>query len=151
MTDGTRALVVAFLAVAIAIIRLALIALRAEPGTPARLVAELRLAQFAALVLVLSAGTYIGSALTQDPTTGSGLDVALAVGFLILAAVAVNQDPRLALTLIAGAFVAHAAIDLLHGSGALPGEALPQWYARTRAIYDVALAAVCYVPILRRP
>ena len=150
MTDGARALVIAFAAIAVALMRLSRIALKADPGTPARLVSELRLAQFAALVLVLTAGTYIGSALTQESSTGSGLDVALAVGFLVLSAFAVTQDPELALTLLAAAFVGHAFIDLLHGSDVLPGEVLPPWYATAGAIYDVAIAAVCYLPIVRR-
>ena len=37
-----------------------------ETTNPDRLVAELRLAQYAALLLVLKAGVYIGLSLTQE-------------------------------------------------------------------------------------
>ncbi|MCH7746808.1 MAG: hypothetical protein IH939_01800 [Acidobacteria bacterium] len=151
MTDAARAFLVAAIALAIATIRLSVIATTADPASPQRLIAELRLAQFAALLLVLTAGVYIGFALAHESTTGSGLDVALGVGFLVLASVAISQSPRRALTLLAIGFAGHAVVDLLHGARVLPAEALPNWYATACAIYDVAIAAVCYLPIVRRP
>ena len=93
MTDSARALLVAGAALAIILVRLALVAVRADPSSPARLVAELRLAQFAAMMLTLDAGVYVGFALAQESTAGSGLDIALAVGFLVLASIAVTRDP----------------------------------------------------------
>ena len=66
-------------------------------------------------------------------------------------AVAVSQDPRLALTLLAAAFAGLAVVDLLHSAEVLPAEALPAWYGTACAMYDVAIAAVCYLPIVRRP
>ena len=151
MTDAARALLVACTALAVAMIRLSVIAIKADPASPERLIAELQLAQFTALLLVLTAGVYIGFALAHASTTGSGLDVALGVGFLLLASVAITQAPGRALTLLAVAFAGHAVVDLLHGAGILPAEALPHWYALGCAIYDVAIAAICYLPILRRP
>ena len=151
MTDATRALLVACAALALALIRLSVVATTADAASPQRLVAELRLAQFAALMLVLTAGVYIGFALAHASTTGSGLDVALGVGFLALASVAVTQDPRRALTLLAVAFAGHAVVDLLHGAQVLPADALPDWYATACAIYDIGIAGVCYLPIVRRP
>ncbi len=151
VTDAVRALLVASAALAVAMIRLSVIAMNADPASPERLIAELRLAQFSALLLVLTAGVYIGFALAHASTTGSGLDVALGVGFLLLASVAVIQTPGRALTWLAAAFAGHAVVDLLHGAGILPAETLPHWYATACAIYDVAIAAVCYLPILRRP
>ena len=151
MTDASRALIVACAALALALIRLSLVATTADPASPQRLVAELRLAQFAALLLVTTAGVYIGFALAHESATGSGLDVALAIGFLVLASVAVTRDPRLALTLLALAFAGHAVVDLLHGAEILPARALPGWYPAACAMYDIAIAGVCYLPIVRRP
>ena len=150
MTDGARALLVAGIALAIILVRLAAAAVRADPDSPARLVAELRLAQFAAMMLALDAGTYVGFALAHESTAGSGIDVALAVGFLIAASVAAARDPRLALTLLALAFAAHAGVNLLHGAGVLPSESMPPWYATACAVYDVGVAGVCYFPIVYR-
>ena len=151
MTDATRALLVAGAALALVLLRLSVTATRTDPASPQRLIAELRLAQFAALLLTLTAGVYIGFALAHESVSGSGLDVALGVGFLVLAAVAVTRAPGQALTLLAVAFAGHAMVDLLHSAEVVPAEALPRWYATACAIYDVGVAAVCYLPIVRRP
>lgn len=151
MTDATRALLVACIAMALTLIQLSVIAMRADPTSPQRLIAELRVAQFAALLLVLTAGAYIGFALAHASTIGSGLDVALGFGFLVLASVGLTQSPGRALMLLAIGFAGHAVVDLLHAARILPAEALPNWYATACAIYDVTIAAVCYLPIVRRP
>jgi|TARA_B110000116_G_scaffold269976_1_gene287030 hypothetical protein len=151
LTDADLALILACVVMALALIRLSLAASRADPAEAARLVAELRLAQFAALMLVLTAGVYVGFALAHGSSPGSGLDVALAVGFLVLASVAITQEPGHALTILALGFAGHAVVDLLHGAGTLPSSALPNWYATACAIYDVGIAGVCYLPIVRRP
>jgi hypothetical protein len=151
LNDADLALILACAVMAVALIRLSVTATRADPSAPDRLVAELRLAQFAALMLVLTAGVYIGFALAHGSSQGSGLDVALAVGFLMLAAVAVTQEPGRALTVLALGFAGHAVVDLVHGAGSLPSDALPSWYATACAIYDVGVAGVCYLPMVRRP
>lgn len=149
--DADLALIVACVGMAAALLRLSLTASRADPSAAERLVAELRLAQFAALMLALTAGVYVGFALAQGASAGSGLDVALAVGFLVLASVAITQEPGHALTVLALGFAGHAVVDLLHGAGTLPSGALPSWYSTACAIYDVGIAGVCYLPIVRRP
>jgi hypothetical protein len=120
------------------------------PASPERLVAELRLAQIAALLLTLSAGAYIGFAVVRENEPGVGIDIALAVGFLVVAAVTMLRDPRQALTIVALAFAAHAVIDVGHRPGLLPEALAPRWYAVGCAVYDVFMGAVCYLPVLRR-
>jgi len=120
------------------------------PASPERLVAELRLAQVAALILTLSAGAYIGFAVVRENEPGVGIDIALAVGFLVVAAVTMFRDPRQALTIVALAFAAHAMIDVAHRPGLLPEALAPRWYAIGCAVYDVFMGAVCYIPVLRR-
>ncbi len=119
-------------------------------SSPERLVSELRLAQVAALLLVLSAGAYIGFAVANEARPGVGVDVALAIGFLVVAAWTMVRDPRQALTLLALAFAAHAIVDVAHQPGWLPDGVAPRWYAIGSAVYDVSLGALCYLPILRR-
>lgn len=150
MTDAALALIVACALLAIALVRLSVVATRADVTSPDRLVAELRLAQFGALVLALTAGAYVGFALAQAETSGSGLDVALAIGFLVLTSYAITQEPHLALTLVAAGFAGHAVVDLLHAAALLPSESVPAWFTTACAIYDVAVAGVCYLPIVRR-
>jgi hypothetical protein len=120
-------------------------------SSPERLVAELRLAQIAALLLTLSAGAYIGFAAASDGRTGVGLDIALTAGFFVLAAYTMTCDPRQALTLLALGFAAHAIIDVAHRPGFLPDGMAPSWYAVGCASFDVFIGAVCYFPMLRRP
>jgi len=119
-------------------------------ASPERLIAELRLAQMAALLLTLSAGAYIGFAVAREHDPGVGLDIALSVAFMLVAAVTMLRDPRQALTIVALAFAAHAVVDIGHRPGLLPDSLAPRWYAVGCAVYDVFIGAVCYLPVLRR-
>jgi hypothetical protein len=119
-------------------------------ATPQRLIDELRLAQFAALLLTLTAGAYIGFAVIRENEPGVGLDIALAIGFLIAAGVSLIKEPRQALTIVALAFAAHAVIDVAHRPGLLPDGLAPRWYSIGCAVYDVYIGALCYLPVLRR-
>lgn len=119
-------------------------------SSPERLVGELRLAQMGALLLTLSAGTYVGIAATHESTLGVGLDIALALGFFVVAALALVQDPRYALTILALAFAVHAVLAVAHRPGLLPHGIVPTWYTIGCAVYDVVIGALCYLPMLRR-
>ena len=119
--------------------------------SPERLVAELRLAQIAALILTLIAGAYLGLAAGNESRIGVGLDIAFAAGFFVVAAYTLTCDPRQALTLLALAFAAHAILDIAHRPGVLPDALAPRWYTIGGATFDVILGALCYFPILRRP
>lgn len=149
MTEGFRTVAVAFLTLGIVFawqsIRTALIPVHA----PDRLVSELRLSQLAALLLVVAAGAYVGMAIVHEEVRGVGFDVALSVGFFVVAATALMRDPRQALTMLALAFAAHAILDVAHRPGLLPDVA-PRWYLIGCAVYDACIGALCYLPILRR-
>jgi uncharacterized membrane protein len=120
------------------------------PSSPERLVEELRLAQMAALLLTLTAGAYIGFAVVRENEPGVGFDIAFTVGFLVVAAYTMLRDPRQALTIVALAFAAHAVLDVAHQPGLLPEALAPRWYTIGCAVYDVYIAALCYLPVLRR-
>lgn len=120
-------------------------------SSPERLVSELRLAQIAALLLAMSAGAYVGLAVAHEAQPGVGLDIALAIGFFVVAAATLVRDPRHALTILALAFAAHAVVDVAHRPGwPLPDGVAPRWYSIGCAVYDVYIGALCYWPILRR-
>lgn len=119
-------------------------------SSPDRLVGELRLSQIGALLLALSAGTYVGIAATHETTLGVGLDVAIVIGFFLVAAWTMMQDPRTALTVLALAFAAHAVFAVAHRPGLLPDAIVPRWYTIGCAVYDVFIGALCYLPIMRR-
>ena len=150
MSEGLRTVLIAFGALAAGFTWQSIRTAAIPAVSPERLVAELRLAQMAALLLTLSAGAYIGFAVVRENELGVGLDIALAVGFLIVAGVTMVRDPRQALTIVALAFAAHAVLDVAHRPGLLPDGLAPRWYSVGCAVYDVFMGAVCYLPVLRR-
>ena len=150
MSEALRTVVVAFGGLAILFTWQSIRTATIPASSPQRLVEELRLAQVAALLLALTAGAYIGFAVVRENEPGVGFDIALAVGFLLVAALTMVRDPRQALTIIALAFAAHAILDVAHRPGLLPDALAPRWYAIGCAVYDVVIGAVCYLPVLRR-
>lgn len=150
MTEAFRTVLVAFGALAAGFTWLSARTAAIPPASPQRLVAELRLAQIAALLITLVAGAYIGLAVVRENDPGVGFDVALAVGFMVVAAWTMMRDPRQALTVLALAFAAHALVDVAHRPGLLPDALAPRWYAVGCAIYDAYIGALCYFPLLRR-
>ena len=150
MSEALRTALIAFGTLAAGFLWQSIRTAAITPSSAERLIAELRLAQMAALLLTLSAGAYIGFAVVRETEPGVGLDIALSVGFLLVAAVTMLRDPRQALTIVAAAFVAHAILDIAHRPGLLPEALAPRWYAVGCAVYDVFMAAVCYLPVLRR-
>ena len=151
VTEAFQTTVVAFAMLGAALTWQAVRAAMVPVSSPERLVAELRLAQLAALLLSLSAGAYIGLAVAHETEPGVGVDIALAVGFFVTAATTLVRDPRQALTILALAFAAHAILDVAHRPGwLLPDGMAPRWYSIGCAVYDVFIGALCYFPILRR-
>lgn len=150
MSEAARTILIAFCALAAGFTWQAIRTAATPTASPDRLIGELRLAQLAALLLTFSAGAYVGFAIVRENAPGVGLDIALAVGFLFVSAIAMVRDPRQALTIVALAFAAHAVLDVAHRPGLLPEDLAPRWYAITCALYDAYIGALCYLPVLRR-
>ena len=150
MADALRTTVIAVLAIAAGFTWQGLRTAAIPVSAPERLIAELRLAQVGALLLATVTGAYIGFAVADENQPGSGIDVALAISFCLVAAATLVRDPRQALTIIALAFASHAIVDIAHRPGLLPDGIAPRWYAIGCAVFNVYLGAVAYFPILRR-
>ena len=150
MSELTLAFAFVGVALLFGVSALTLRAMRLAPNAPDRLVAELRLAQIASLVLALTAGVSIGLIVNQGERPGLTLEVALGLAFFITASVAPFRDPREALTILAIAFGAHAVADVMHRPGLLADGIAPQWYIVGCALLDLGLGAFCYLPVLRR-
>ena len=150
MSEALRTTLVAFVALAAGFTWQAIRTAGTPASSPQRLVDELRLAQMAALLLVLAAGAYIGFAVVRENDPAVGFDIALAVCFLLVAAITMVRDPRQALTILALAFAAHAVVDVAHRPGLLPEALAPRWYAIGCAVFDVYVGALCYLPVVKR-
>ena len=150
ISEAARALLLVGLALIAGFDWMVLRTLRLPTSSPDRLVAELRLAQFAAVVLALVAGASLG--LTSPTTAGPGvaLEAAVALGFFAVATIAPLRDPREALTVLALAFCAHALVDMSHRPGLLPDQLAPQWFVVGCAIHNLCAGVLCYLPVLRR-
>jgi len=150
VTESVSAFIFGTAALSLALASLSWNAARIEAPSPSRLVAELRLAQCASLMLTLAAGIYVGFAVSRPDIAGSGLVIALAIGFFVIAALATTWEPRHALTTLAVAWAAHGLVDLAHIVDVLPADIAPIWYPTACAIYDVCIAGLCYLPVLKR-
>ena len=120
------------------------------PGhAPHRVVAELRLAQAAAVLLAFSAAFLAGLG-ASAPGPVAALDMACAVLVAGLALMTLVRDPRAALAWIAAAFLGRAVLDLAHLLGFLPMVADGAVLAGSVAA-NVCAAALCVLPLSRTP
>src|SRR5262249_53176614 len=117
---------------------------RLDATGPERLVGQLRLTQYAALLLAATAAVSIGLAIpNENAPLGTG-QVKIALAVLLLAGVVLPRAPPDGLFLGAGGFVLHALTDIAHRPGLLwPGYA-PRWFAVGCAVFDISIAALCY-------
>ncbi len=149
-SEASRALLLVAIALLGGMIWMTWRTLRIPVSAPDRLVAELRLAQFGAVLLALVAGASLGLAAVNESRPGIAIEAALALAFFSVATIAPLRDPREALTLLALAFGAHALADISHRPGLLPDRIAPSWFTIGCAIHDVLLGMLCYLPVLRR-
>jgi hypothetical protein len=149
-SEAASALLVVAVALIIGFAWMAVRTLRLATSSPDRLVAELRLAQFAAVMLALTAGASLGLAAANEARPGVATEGAVALAFFSLAVIAPLRDPREALTLLALGFGTHAVVDISHRPGLLPDHLAPQWYVVGCAIHNLCAGVLCYLPVLRR-
>ena len=117
---------------------------RLDPSESERLIGELRLAQWAAILMAASAGVPLGLAIANDAVPFGTIEVTFGVIFTLIAGAILTREPRDGLLLAAAAFIAHALIDIAHRPGVLSPDLVPRTYAIGDAIFDVVIAAVCY-------
>ena len=146
-SEAGRALVAGALTLLTALAVLTRQTVRLPSHDPDRLVAELRLAQAAAVLLAFSAAFVAGLAASSSGPVAA-LDMAVAVLCCGLALMTLVRDPRAALAWLAGAFMARALADLAHLPGWLPTTAPAAVYSAS-AIANVAAAALVALPLLR--
>ena len=109
-----------------------------------RLIGELRLMQWAGVMLAGVSAIPIGLALAAADAPLAHLDIAVGVMFVGLAGFVLQRDPREGLLLACAGFFAHALIDIAHRPGWLSPDLAPRWYTVGCAIYNVFLAGWCF-------
>ena len=143
MSDSSRVLLIAAVLSAAALAVFAAQVGRTETATPPRLIGQMRLAHWAALLLATSSGITLGFIVASGSGPLVSVDAALAIMLAGAAALAIQREPRAALLVVTAGLVAHALLTIAHRPGWLPADALPRWYAVGSATYDTVIAAIC--------
>ena len=113
MTDTARVLLTAAVLAAGAMTILAWQVIRTDVHAPARLIGQLRLAQFAAMLLSATGAVPMGLAIAATPDVSlAHLEIAFGVIFVVLAGLVLLRDPRQGLLIAAIAFVQATRPDL---------------------------------------
>lgn len=144
VSDTARVLLTAAVLSAIALATFAWRVTRIDVEDTDRLIGELRLMQWAGVMLAGVSGIPIGLALAASTAPLAHLDIAVAAIFVGLAGLVLQRDPREGLLLACAGFFAHALIDIAHRPGWLSPDLAPRWYTIGCAIYNVFLAGWCF-------
>lgn len=144
MTDTARALQVATLlagsGLGVYVWRL----VRIDAAEPDRLIGELRLSQWTALILAVVGGAWLGAAAGRPAMAPGSVDATIAFGTILFAAWTLQRDTRQSLLLLCAAFLMHALVDTAHRPGFLAADIAPRWFTVGCAAYNVYMAALCY-------
>ena len=144
MTDIVRALVATAALAASGLTVFVWRVTRLDASEPERLIGELRLSQWMALVLAATGGTWLGIASVRAPAGFGALEITLAVLTIIFAGWTMQRETRQSLMLLCGAFLAHALLDVSHRPGWLPDFLAPRWFTVGCAAFDVYMAGLCF-------
>jgi len=117
---------------------------RLDADGPERLIGELRLSQWMALLLAVMGSIPVGLAIAANAGPLGNVDISEGIVFVVLAGMVLQSEPRTALALAIAGFIAHALTDIAHRPGWLSTAVLPQWYAAGCGAFDVVIAALCY-------
>jgi hypothetical protein len=143
VNDPSHVLLVAGALSALALAVFAAQIARLDSATPERLIAQMRLAQFAAILLAAVSGITCGLVVAAGSGPFTTLDTCLYAILGGLAAIIIRREPRPALLLAAAGLVAHGFITIAHRPGWIPTSPFSQWHAVGIAIYDLAIAMIC--------
>jgi hypothetical protein len=148
-SDASRALLLGASTLTAALAYLSWQTMRVPSRHPSRLVAELRLAQAAAVLLAFSAALVAGLSAAHDTVPGAGLDMAFAVVWCGLALMTLVRDASAALAWLGAAFASRALLDLLHLPGWLPGPVADAHLVGS-AVASAVAALCCLAPLAQR-
>src|SRR5262245_60058656 len=117
MTDTVHVLLAAALLSGAAVSLLVWRVIQIDPSQPERLVGELRVARWAAVLVAAVGASSLGLAVGSPGVPLAGADAALGAVFVGVAGIVLQRDPREGLYVAAAALVLHALIDIAHRPG----------------------------------
>ena len=117
---------------------------RMDPGGPQRLIGELRLSQWMALLLATVGGAWTGAAVTGAALPLGTVEMTFSIATMIFAAWTLHHETKQSLQLLSLGFVVHALIDISHRPNWLAADLAPRWFVVGCAATNLYLAAVCY-------
>jgi hypothetical protein len=109
------------------------------------LIDQLKLSQWAALLLASTGAIGIGMGVATSLAPQAPVEVAAGLVTIGASLLVLRREPATALLVVALLLVLHALFDWAHRPGLLAVPFVPQWWSMGHAIYDVYLAALCLV------
>ncbi len=143
MTETARVLLTAAVLSTVMLAVVARRLLQTAPRSPSRLVAQLHLSQWAALVLAVQGALTLGLAVAGEGGAGSAREAITGIVPIAVAVLVLRQEPRTALWLAAVTLGLHATLMFAHRPGWWSPELAPAWLWAGRAIYDLCVAVLC--------
>jgi uncharacterized membrane protein YhdT len=144
VTEAARLLLVAAVLTASGLAAFSWRLTRIDAAEPGRLIGELRLAHWMALLLAGTGGAWIGLAVGHGGSALDSLEVLLAVATMVAAMWTLHRDTRSALMGLAVAFLVHAILDAAHRPGGLTVDLAPRWFTLGCAVFNLCLSAMCF-------
>jgi uncharacterized membrane protein HdeD (DUF308 family) len=118
---------------------------RAASGSPERLVAQLHLSQWAALVLAVQGAITLGLAVSSESAPSALPDALLGLLPVLAAILVLRCEPLVALQVAAIALGLHAGFAFAHRPGWLEPDLAPAWFWFGQATYSLYTATLCSV------
>ena len=147
MTETARVLLTAAILSAVVLTAFVWRLTRPDRAPHQKLVDQLYLSQWAALLLAASGAVSLGLAVAASAAPGAALEVIVGLATIALSLLVLRREPREALLAAGALFVLHALFDWAHRPALIVVNFIPWWWLSGSAMYDVYIAALCFVAI----
>ena len=147
VTETARVLLTAAILSAVVLTTFVWRLTRPDRAPHQKLVDQLYLSQWAALLLAASGAVSLGLAVAASAAPGAVLEVIVGLATIALSLLVLRREPREALLAAGAFFILHALFDWAHRPALIIVDFIPWWWLSGSAIYDVYIAALCFVAI----
>lgn len=147
MTETARVLLTAAILSAVVLTTFVWRLTRPDRAPHQKLVDQLYLSQWAALLLAASGAVSLGLAVAASAAPGATLEVIVGLATIALSLLVLRREPREALLAAGALFILHALFVWAHRPALIVVDFIPWWWLAGSALYDVYMAALCFVAI----